>query len=485
VGDGISDDSKAIRDAVAALTPGSSLYFPDGSYRFAELNPPSAAAILIADMSDITIAFDPGAELVMDNLYRGLGTSHGILIRGPASRITLRNVKIRWATPPTGRSLGDGVRVVGFAADTTTPPTGWTGSGGPVNDVNVFNCEIRSSPQTGIYMTGVSDINVAGLRVQDTQADGMHFNACRRAKINNHTAINTGDDGLALVTYYSDDFSFDNAAQTFAFPHLTDWSNADFTITNVIVAEGKANGVRLAGANRVAISGLIATGVRNGSAVIADSAAPGVDAEWYYVASRGLRLEQLTVDNCETGIQLLARPNAADDRFTDFGLDVSTARIRGCTNWSVRAESLSPERATGFRLNTCSVETTSTTGGNGGVGLDNTQNMDLGTVSIRHAQPVIGFSAMKTGNFMVDHLEMRITDSEESEGTLPPCANIKDSDGAINELDVSWPHAPASWKPIRVTTGSDGCNEQSAASPVVIRSLTTEPSTTGSSISSC
>ena len=486
VGDGITDDSKAIHGAVGALTRGCTLYFPPGSYRFAELNPPSAAAILIAGMSDITIDFGPGAELVMDNLDRGTGTSHGILIRGPASGILLRNIKIRWRTQPTQRSIGDGIRFVGYPADTSAPAAGWTGSGGPINDVNILNCEIKSSPQAGIVLMGVTGINIAGLRIEDTMADGLHFNACRRARIDNHTAIDTGDDGLALVTYYSDEFSFDNAAQTFSFPDLTDWSNADFTITNVIVAGGRANGVRLAGANRVAVSGLIVSGIRSGSAVIADSTAPEVESRWHYVASRGLRLDNLTVDNCLTGIQLLARPsNTVDPRFTDFELDVSDATIHGCTNWSVQAASLTTQRTSGFRLNTCNVEASSTTGGNGGVGLDNAQNMELGMVSIRHERPVIAFSANKAGSVLVDRLQVAITESEAIEGAVPPCADIKDSDGVINALDINWSHAPASWKPVRVTADDIGCGEQLAASRVTIRTLTVEPPSVEASVTSC
>ena len=237
VGDGIKDDSAAIGAAVEALKPGNILYFPKGSYRFAQHHPRGTAAILITSISDLDIEFDAGAELVMDNVDRenGTGTSHGILIRGPASRIFLRNVQIRWATQPT-RSMGDGIRVIDFPAETSTPPNGWSGSGGPVNGVNISNCVIQSNPQTGAIMLGVSDINISGLRVRDTQADGLHFNACRRAKIANYSASNPGDDGLALVTYYSDAFSFDNSAQTFSFPDLTDWSDADFNITNVTVA---------------------------------------------------------------------------------------------------------------------------------------------------------------------------------------------------------------------------------------------------------
>ena len=58
------------------------------------------------------VEFEPGAELLMDNLdpTTHTGTSHGLLVRGPAWRISLRNVNIRWVAGAK-RSLGDGIRV--------------------------------------------------------------------------------------------------------------------------------------------------------------------------------------------------------------------------------------------------------------------------------------------------------------------------------------------------------------------------------------
>jgi hypothetical protein len=487
-GDGKADDSKAIHAAVAALKPGSTLLFPSGSYRFAEQSPAAGAAIVIAGMSDVTVEFDSGAELVMDNLDSadGTGTSHGILIRGPGSGITLRNIRIRWAGRPSRRSMGDGIRIVGYPSDSGPPAPGWTASGGGISDVNVVNCELRSCPQAGVIMIGVSDIKVADLRVQDTMADGLHFNACRRATIDNHTAINTGDDGLALVTYFADTFAFDADAQTFSFPALTDWSDADFTVTNVTVAGGRANGVRLAGANRVEITGLNVSGVRSGAAVITDSAAAGVDTGWKYVASREIRLNKVFIDDCHEGIHLLARPNAVvDQRFTDFDVDVSEATIHGCANWSVRAESLAPQRTTGLKLHRCTVESTSTAGGYGGVSLSNTQNTNLGTISIRHAYPVLGFAATNSGYLVVDDLQVVVTYADQLQSPPPPCVIFENADGTINAMEVRWLRAPGSWAPFRVTNGALVCGQNPAAAQVVIRTLTTDPPTMKAIVSGC
>ncbi len=66
------------------------------------------------------------------------------------------------------------------------------------------------------------------------------------------------------------------------------------------------------------------------------------------------------------GVQVLARPGSGgDSRFTEFGISVVDASVHNCSNWAVRAESLTDQSITGFRLTDCVVDATSTSGGNG------------------------------------------------------------------------------------------------------------------------
>ena len=473
-GDGSRDDSAAIVSAVAALAPGSVLLFPAGSYRFAERNPPSGAAVYIAGMSDVAVEFEPGAELVMDNVdqQRNTGTSHGFLIRGPASNISMRNVKVRWARRPI-RSMGDGIRIIGYAGEGGAPPSGWTGPPTPVSGITLSDCVIQSAPQAGVVMIGVSDITVSNLRSEHTLADGLHFNACRRAKVNGHVAVDNGDDGLALVTYFSDTPSFDPAAETFAFPDLNAWSNADFAIENVTVSGGLANGVRVAGAQRVTIDGLTVSDKQHGAAVMVDSATAGYDVTWFYVSTTGLHVTGLNAEDCETGIHVLARPPATvDSRFGDFSVDVDDARLTRCTNWAVRVESLTSQPVTGVSLGTCVVDSTSAAGGNGGVGLANTKDVHLDRVTVEHSQAVTTFSAVNTGRLTVGDLELTITDPD---GTVPsaPCASFENTDGVIDNLAVRWPSAPSSWKPVAIAQAAE-CDPTSPA--LKVQTLTVEPS---------
>ncbi len=477
VGNGVADDSAALRAAAAAVKSGSILYFPRGSYRFAQPHPPGNAAIVIGGLSNVDIVFEAGAELVMDNLdpTSRTGTGHGIFIRGPSSRITLLNIRIRWAKPAARRSFGDGIRVVGYPSLVGTP-VGWSGAAATVTGLSIIDCQIESSPQTGIILIGVSDIEIDRLHVQDTQADGIHFNACRQVKVDGFTSVNAGDDGLALITYYAEVFSYEKDSQEFAFPVLTDWSNADFTVTNVTVLGGRANGVRLAGANRVTIRGLIVTGMHAGAGVIVDSSAPGADTPWNYVAPRGVHISNMVFDNCEMGIQLLARPNDdGDARFADFDVVATDVTIRNCDNWSVRAESLTKQKISGLRVDDCTFESTSTSGGNGGFGMGNTRNIDIGKISGRHTKPVIIFSTVNATEFIADRFEVAITGKEDPPPGGLPCVQFEASDGVVNEMDISWPQAPPTWGPLRIIFAG-GCGAWPSLRSVEIRALNVHPS---------
>jgi hypothetical protein len=450
-GDGVTDDSAAIRRAVAALRPNSTLYFPSGTYRFADRRQDADAAIVIAGLSRVTVEFDADAELVMDNLDQGAGTGHGILVHGPASDVEMRNVAIRWSQPAT-RSMGDGIRIVGDPFS-----LGW--NHGPVNRVTLSHCSVHGSPQAGVIMIGVSDIRVTDLRTEQTRADGLHFNACRRARIDNYAAVGPGDDGLALVTYHAPETSVDPAAQTFSFPDLTRWSNSEFAVTNVAIEGGGANGVRLAGASGVTLAGLAVAGLDSGAAVMIDSAAPGNDVGWHYVASRGVRVSGLAIDSCETGIHVLARPNdTLDPRFTGFDVAIAGAVIRDCANWAVRAESLSEQRATGFDLRSCTVEASSSTGGNGGVGLANTRYSRLNAVSIRHTDAVLVFAASRVGDLAVDRLAVTITDGDPPDEP-GPCTGFENCDGVVDDLRIAWDSAPAAWSPLRLADDVSGVGQ--------------------------
>jgi hypothetical protein len=428
----------------------------------------------IAGLSNVTIEFEPGAELLMDNLAsNGSGTSHGIVVRGPASRITLRGVVVRWKNQPALRSMGDGIRIVGYPSTSSRVPAGWTGSKGPTSYVTLQNCTVVSSPQAGVIMMGVSNITVTGMRITNTMADGLHFNACRIGKVSDYVATNTGDDALALVTYYSASGGFDNASQTFSLPQLTDWSDADFTISNISVSGSHANGVRLAGVNRTTLTGVTVRGAQGGAGVVFDSASPGSGAGWQYVASRSLRLDSITIENSQTGLQVLARPNGSTgDTFTRFGIDVSKLTVRNCPRWSVIIESLGAA-VSGVRIRDCTATAANIAAGTGIFGLATTRGVVLGNITINSNAPVVAFSGDNSSQISAD--QIRVTVTSPATGAAGPAVQFQGSDGTVGAADVTWAPAPAWWTPVVIVgRANTACSPTNP--PVKISTLRVTPS---------
>lgn len=118
VGDGIADDQPALIRAAKAVAQnkGGVLYLPSGVYRCGR-QAGMQNGIEFAGVSDVTILFDPGAVLLMDNLnpQNDQGDhGHGIVIRGPCKNIAVINAAVKWAKKPSARTMGDAFRFEGF-----------------------------------------------------------------------------------------------------------------------------------------------------------------------------------------------------------------------------------------------------------------------------------------------------------------------------------------------------------------------------------
>ncbi len=374
IGDGVTDDSAAIKAAEAALTSGGTLYFPDGDYRFAQQHPAGDAAILVNGLSNVTVQFAPGARLLMDNLdANGNGTSHGIRIVGSASYVTILNPTIEWVTAPSARSFGDGLSVLGWPSD-SPPPSGWTGSTGTVEFVSIVNARVVNAPQTGAVIMGASDVTVTDFTAVNTKADGLHVNASRRVTVDGLTAQNTGDDGLAFVTYYhpSQLWTYGPTDGPFNQSGLGAWNNSGSTATHITVTGGGASGVRVQGGYDIAISDVTVSDKDFGVQVnSAKATGPG---DWTSLASRDIDISGVTIDGVGTGIVLATNniDGTDDPMWWNFaGLSISDVTIHDAANWSVAVETPATTTSAfaGVTLRNIYAETGTlpTGGGNGGI----------------------------------------------------------------------------------------------------------------------
>jgi polygalacturonase len=389
VGDGVTDDSAAIKAAESALTSGERLYFPEGDYRFAQQNPAGNAAILLNGLSDVTVEFAPGARLLMDNLdASGLGTSYGIRVVGSASGVTILNPTIEWTTRPSARSFGDGISVLGWPSD-SPPPVGWTGSTGEVQNISIINARVVNSPQAGVVVMGASDVTVTDLTVIGSLADGLHFNANRRVTVDGLYAENTGDDGLAFVTYYdpAQVWTYGPTDGPFNGSGLGEWNNSDSTATTITVNGGQASGVRVQGSYDISISHVTVTGKDFGIQVNSSiSTGPG---DWTSLASRDISISDVTIDDTTTGIVLGTHniDGTEDPMWWDFsGLDISDVTITNSDNWSIAVETPATETSkfAGVTLRDIYAESNGTPsgGGNGGMLLASLQDSTIDNVKL-------------------------------------------------------------------------------------------------------
>lgn len=377
IGDGVADDSIAITLAAAAVANGTTLYFPSGTYRFAQQNPASKAAVTLTGLSYVNIVMDAGAVLLMDNLdANGLGTSDGIRIVGAGKYINLINTTVQWKTNPSDRSRGDGLYILGYPSD-GAPAVGWHASTGTLQYISIINHRTLNAPQTGAVIMGCSDVAVSNFWASDTHADGLHFNACRGVTVDGHHAINVGDDGLAFVTYYHQTNVWQDGvgqAGPFNQPTIGDWNNTDSNAHGVVIRGGRATGSRIQGGKNITVQGISVRDKDFGLQI--NSAKIGVGNDWTSLASRNCAFLNATVQDCGSGVVVATNLIDGDSTrdFWDFsGCEIGNVTIDGSDNWSFVVETPDNDRGkvSGIKLSgiTATSNNNPSGGGKGGIRL--------------------------------------------------------------------------------------------------------------------
>ncbi len=331
-GDGIADDQPALIRAAQAVAAnkGGVLYFPFGVYRCAR-QAGEQNGIEFIGISNVTILFDPGAVLLMDNLnpQSGIGDrGHGILVRGPCHDISVMNASVKWAKKPSARSMGDAFRFEGFPDEDKC-----------ISNVRLLQCSAELSPQTGAVLSGCSEIDVENFRVTRTYADGLHFNACRRIHVNGLTAIETGDDALSFMTYEDDKAvdAYSGGPGSYALAGFGEWNSNGSTATNIYAKGGTANGVRFGGAINVALSNVVVEGKLR--AIVSDCGKKDPPkASWSWLANRGITINNVVAINCMTAFYVWNynnQPLTGDDKWWRFDIQLSNLSARDCTADSI------------------------------------------------------------------------------------------------------------------------------------------------------
>ena len=327
VGDGVADDSAAIQKAVSQLKAdgGGTLDFPAGTYRIATRN----GGPVFDGISNVKINFASGAVLLMDNLEpNGNGGGHGFTFRAPAENIELHNVNVVWKNKPGQRSMGDGIRFEGFPQEDKT-----------IRNILIDGCRVEASAQTGAVLMGCSDITVKNFTIENSWADGLHFNACCNISVEGVKGIRTGDDTLAFVTYYSPEFT-GKVGGVFSLPDLGKWNNSNSIASGISAIGGGANGIRIAGAWDLEISNVEVEGKSCG--IIVDAGLVGPNHGWQYLASRDIKIKNASLRKCDTGFYVWQFNSSLNTpAFAEFDVECENVSITGCTNDSVHLSGVS------------------------------------------------------------------------------------------------------------------------------------------------
>lgn len=336
IGNAKADDAYAIKKATSALKNNTTLYFPAGTY----LIKAHGNLIEVQGLSDISIIFEPGAVLLMDNLdSNGKGSGHAFYFKGPAENLLLEGLHVKWKTKPLARSKGDAVMI-----------DGPNSAAGPADDrtfknITIRDCHFENTPQTGMVLMGCSDIDIENINLVDTQADGIHLNACRHYAIDNVAGRNLGDDNIALVTYYNPSeitYSLHNNNQgPYTQPDLGEWSNYQGTVSNVDSADDiGANGIRIAGAFNVNIDNVKAHGRKAG--IIIDAGKKGGTYHWSYQASKQIHINNVLATHCHVGVHIMSyNVTPQNPVFWNFQINLNNVVVKDCIHDNILIEKCS------------------------------------------------------------------------------------------------------------------------------------------------
>ncbi|MQA34002.1 glycosyl hydrolase family 28-related protein [Modestobacter roseus] len=311
VGDGVTDDTAALQEAFDSVPPGTTLVLRSGA---AYLH----SAVLTVDTADTTLSGD-GATLVA-------GDEQASTLQVAADGVTVEGLTL---TTPEISQRWDPFETTGV----------WvTGDSAVLRDVHV-----RGAGGAGIAVTdGARDFLLDHVTVADSRADGIHMTgAVQDGRVVSPVTTNTGDDGVAVVSYRKDGAPSERVSIESPTVNGTTWGRGvtvvggnDITYTDVTVRDTDAAGVYVGSegdpywtypAVGVLVDGGTVTGANENpdtdhGAVLVFAGNPGT-------TTADVTVQGLTISGTrssapwDTGVLVAPGADAEQVTFTDLALD--------------------------------------------------------------------------------------------------------------------------------------------------------------------
>lgn len=338
------DDYAGILGALTALKAKGrgTLYFPGGyTYR---VQAETVHGIHLEGLSNVTIEFGEGAELVMDNMAAGYAISHGIYVEGPAENITLRGVRVRYAAMSVARqtwapiyflganvgrgSIGSGGWYRGVSGG-AEHPEGITA--GAIKNIRIIDCATENSPSVMLGLVGVDGVQVSNFIGRRSWADGIYHLNFRRSVINGVQLTEVGDDAVSFASYESDpaDANIENAF------HGEGSVVSNVTIDGRYPAIGfpPAGSIAFLGARDITVSNVVARGKYRGIRFEMGTETTGALAglNLNMLASRNIIVSDVVLEECEQAISVVTKEVdfTSDDKWWRNDVTISHVAVSG------------------------------------------------------------------------------------------------------------------------------------------------------------
>ena len=194
VGDGRTDDTRAVQRALDALRPGDELQVPAGkTYRHTQVLRVHTLGARISGAGTFLATAQASSSFLVD--------ADRVTVDGPTFR--LASSTKRWETYDQMKlRLGARTGIV------------------------IAGVTIDGSAAAGVYVGGATHFSLVDVTVRNTRADGIHITeGSAYGAVTGATVSNTGDDGIAVVSYLGSRLAHDIAITSPRFSGQT-WGRA-------------------------------------------------------------------------------------------------------------------------------------------------------------------------------------------------------------------------------------------------------------------